>query len=86
MEENDLRAFEWWMKAAEQGDAAAQCSVGCRYAAGEGVEQKDEKAVDWFKRSANQNYVTAQLHLGHCYEKGEGVDPDYDNMLKHKSP
>jgi putative methionine-R-sulfoxide reductase with GAF domain len=63
-------------KLAEQGDAAAQFSMGARYATGEDVPQDYSEAVRWFSMAAQQGHVVSQATLGAYYWAGRGVPPD----------
>jgi len=63
-------------KLAEQGDAAAQFSVGARYATGEEVPQDYSEAVRWFSMAAEQGHIAAQATLGAYYWVGRGVPED----------
>ena len=42
---------EWYRKAAEQGNATAQCNLGVAYDHGRGVPQDDVQAVHWYSQS-----------------------------------
>lgn len=56
--ENDFEeAFKWYKKAADQGLAGAQYSVGSAYDLGQGVEQNSEKAIKWYQLSVEQSAV-----------------------------
>ncbi|HIU97479.1 MAG TPA: sel1 repeat family protein, partial [Candidatus Ornithoclostridium faecigallinarum] len=48
------KAVEWYAKAAEQGDAVAQCNLGICYANGQGVKQDRQKAIEWYTKAAQQ--------------------------------
>ncbi|WP_460057669.1 tetratricopeptide repeat protein [Pseudomonas sp. S2_D06] len=61
---------------AEQGDAAAQYTLGRRFANGEGVAQDSRQAVAWYRKAAKQGLVDAQYNLGICYDQGIGVGRD----------
>jgi putative methionine-R-sulfoxide reductase with GAF domain len=63
-------------KLAEQGDPAAQFSVGARYATGEDVPQDYAEAVRWFSMAAEQGHIVSQATLGAYYWAGRGVPPD----------
>lgn len=63
-------------KVAEQGDPAAQFSLGARYATGEGVTQDYTEAVRWFTKAAEQGHILAQATLGAYYWAGRGVPQD----------
>ena len=63
-------------RVAEQGDPAAQFSLGARYATGEGVTQDYTEAVRWFTQAAEQGHILAQATLGAYYWAGRGVSQD----------
>ena len=71
--QNFKEAVKWYRKAAEQGDAEAQYSLGVMYAKGEGVAKNFRKAVKWYRKAAEQGDAEAQFNLGVMYAKGEGV-------------
>ena len=68
--------FQSNLKAAEQGDAAAQYSLGVLYSTGEGVLQDDKKAITWYRKAAEQGHAHAQFNLGIGYATGVGVLQD----------
>ena len=55
-----VKAAEWMLRAAEQGDANAQFALGRMYFRAEGVPQSDEKAIEWYGRAAAQGHKQAQ--------------------------
>jgi TPR repeat protein/putative methionine-R-sulfoxide reductase with GAF domain len=63
-------------KLAEQGDPAAQFSMGAHYATGEDVSQDYAEAVRWFTMAAEQGHVVSQATLGAYYWAGRGVPQD----------
>ena len=73
--------IEWYTKAAELGDAEAQCNLGVFYALGIGAKQDWQKAVSWFAKAAEHGHAAAQYHLGNCYYFGEGVEQDYQRAV-----
>ena len=52
IEKNETRAFLLWLKAAQNGLAAAQARVGLAYATGEGVALDQVEAAKWFITAA----------------------------------
>ena len=52
--QNYKKAAKWFRKAAEQGHAKAQCSLGWCYDNEKGVSQNYEEAAKWFRKSAEQ--------------------------------
>jgi len=46
------KAFEWYSKAAQQGNSQAQLIVGMMYFKGEGVQQNNELAEKWLRKAA----------------------------------
>ncbi len=74
--------FDWYLTAAEQGDAQAQCLVGIRYNKGRGVKENKEEALKWYKRSAKQGFPKAICLVGICYGKGWGVKENKRTAFK----
>jgi len=70
------KANYWLVRAAEQGDAKAQCKLGTLYHTGKGMPQDYTKAVEWYGKAADQGNTKAQFQLGHLYLMGEGVPKD----------
>src|SRR5262249_59145931 len=60
IKQNPVEAVHWFLKAADQGDPAAQTDLGYMYAMGLGVPQSPEQAFRWFQRAALENYAPAQ--------------------------
>jgi TPR repeat protein len=75
-------AVKWYRKAAEQGNAIAQFSLGNKYLNGEGVSQDYAEAVKWYRKAAEQGYARAHLNLGWMYYDGRGVTQDYAEAAK----
>jgi hypothetical protein len=65
--------FQWYQKAAEQGDASAQLNLGLMYATGQGVAKDERKAFEWYQKAAEQGDASAQFNLGLMYDAGRGV-------------
>lgn len=76
------KAVYYYKKAAKQGYAKAQNTLGCAYSAGEGVTEDDEKAVYWYKKAAKQGNKYAQYNLGRAYYYGNGVLKDKKKAKK----
>jgi TPR repeat protein len=76
MAENPVEAVHWFRKAAEQGYAPAQSSLGNRYYSGLGVEKDFAQAVAWFRKAVEQDYADAKYRLGLCYHSGNGTEMD----------
>jgi hypothetical protein len=66
----------WLRKAAEQGHARAQTSLGVAYLKGRGVEQDYDVGLEWLDRAAVQGSGKAMLELGLLYRDGKGVPLD----------
>ena len=74
--------YESLKRAAEQGDARAQNSLGIMYSNGRGVSQDDAEAVKWYRKAAKQGNASAQNNLGWMYDNGRGVSQDYGEAVK----
>ena len=53
--QDDAGAVRWFRRAADQGDASAQVSLGFMYANGRGVPQDDVNAHMWLNLAAVQS-------------------------------
>jgi len=67
---NKEKAFTWYTKSAELGDADGQSNLGSCYSNGKGVAKDDKESFKWFKRSADQGNGRGKNGIGWCYEKG----------------
>jgi hypothetical protein len=70
-------ALVQYRKAAGQGYADAQLSIGILYTAGKGVPQNYDEASKWIRKAAEQGEGLSQFHLGRMYETGLGVPQNY---------
>jgi len=61
---------------AENGEVAAQHSLGFKYLTGEGVPQDYKQAVTWYRLAAEQGFARVQYNLGIMYSNGRGVPQD----------
>ncbi len=56
-EDKSKAAFNWYMKAAQNGNAAGQCNVGRCFAEGLGVARDKQEAVTWYTRACLLYFV-----------------------------
>ena len=71
VEKNEEKAYEWFLKAAECGDAMAQYNVAYCYEHGVGVEQSDDNAIYWLARAAEQGDYDAEKAIKRILKKKE---------------
>ena len=69
--------MKWFRKAADQGNASAQLSLGVMYDKGQGVPRDAAEAVKWFRKAADQGNAEAQHNLGLMY----AIDPVVPNGI-----
>lgn len=84
--EDRTKAFEWIMKAANQGLAAAQMSAGCFYEFRNGVRGLQinmSEAIRWYSKAADQGDAEANYNMGVHYENGRGVSVDHQKAMKY---
>ena len=75
-------ALREWKPLADQGNVAAQFSLGVMYENGHGVPQDYKEAVRLYRLAAAQGYASAQYNLGGMYYNGRGVPQDYKEAVK----
>ena len=73
IKQDNNKAFDWYKKAALQGQAEAQYNFGSMYYNGTGVKQDYATAFMWLQKAANQNVDEAQELIGYMYHNGYGV-------------
>ena len=74
---NEYEARDWFVKAAQLGNAQAQFELGKMYENGCGAVKKyNVTAADFYKKAAEQGHAEAQYALGSMYMNGLGVRKD----------
>jgi hypothetical protein len=69
-------AFEWYLKAAHNGQRAAQYNLNLCYLHGIGTSRDDKLAFRWVQKSAAAAFPDAILAMGWHYHNGCGVTPN----------
>jgi len=80
-EKNLEAAFVLFRRAAAQGLADAECSLGSCYAHGEGVAQNDENAATFYRRSAQHGNIGGMNNWATCLAQGTGVAQDLEQAV-----
>ena len=80
----EAEGAEWLLKAAEQGYAPAQYSIGSCYLGGvRGIEQDMARGIEWIRKAAEQDEPHSQNLLADCYANGKyGVEKDMAEAVK----
>ena len=81
-DQSDAEATALFRKAADQGYAPAQITLGRMYADGNGVDADRAEAARWFRLAAEQQNRDGQTYLGLMYGVGEGVEQDYGESVR----
>ena len=82
VEENNKKAFTYYKRAADQGDAHMLFNVGLLYRGGIGVEKNEEKAFEYYKRAADQGQISAPHWVAQCYRNGTGVEKNEEEAKR----
>jgi TPR repeat protein len=85
---NTFEAIKWYRKAAQQGNARAQCNLD--HIAAQGFVYGPEvpapadaaEALEWRRKAAEKGDTRAQFDLGQMYEWGDGAPRDPAKALK----
>jgi TPR repeat protein len=75
------QAFEWWLRAANEGDPRAQFMVARSYKNGDGVGRDEDEAFVWFLASAQQGFLPAQMTVAGYYETGGPIPRDIEEAI-----
>ncbi|UZO02429.1 uncharacterized protein OCT59_020910 [Rhizophagus irregularis] len=76
------KLFEWYMKAAEEGNLGAQTNIGFHYQNGIGVPKDENKAFEWYMKAAKGGNLDAQNNLGDCYKNGIGISKNKNKSFE----
>ena len=71
---DELKAVEWFEKAADQGNAEAQAALGLHCLLNATIPNNLFRAAELFQKAAAQGVGIAQAYLGICYDRGYGVE------------
>ncbi|GBC52664.1 kinase-like domain-containing protein [Rhizophagus irregularis DAOM 181602=DAOM 197198] len=72
-EENSIKAFELFSKAANNNYSIAQIYLAKCYYDGYGINRGKRMSFDWCEKSANNGSIIGKFYLGYCYEFGIGI-------------
>lgn len=77
------KAYKWYKKSADKGEANGQHMLGILYQHGFGVSQNYLEAVKWFEKASDQGHVGALVDLGTLYYFGRDdmIHKDYDKAF-----
>jgi len=75
-------AAEYYLKAANMGDARAQCNYAIMCRSGKGAKKNSAEGLIWLQKSAENGYYRAQALLAEMYYKGDGVYKDIDAAVE----
>jgi TPR repeat protein len=62
-EQSDSQALEWFLRAAVQGYADAEFSLGLAYAEGRGVKKDAQEAYGWMLRASRRGHAPAVAYV-----------------------
>ncbi len=70
------RAYGYFVKAANQGNAEAQFYLGDMFHHGKGVKQDYAKAIEYYRMASEKSQPEAMYGLGQLYFTGKGIARD----------
>src|SRR6266699_3807275 len=83
---DEAAAMMWLRKAADAGNATAQCYLGNAYddayPEGWGLHKNPQEYVRWYRKAAQKSYPLAKSNLGVLYSKGRGVETNLQETVK----
>ncbi|HEY7096789.1 MAG TPA: tetratricopeptide repeat protein [Terriglobales bacterium] len=79
---NIKEAVEWFQRAAQEGDPAAQVNLAVMYLNGWGTDKNEGAALHWLRAASDQRFPRAYFNLGVVYLQGLGVRGDVKEAFK----
>ncbi|RIB00729.1 kinase-like domain-containing protein [Gigaspora rosea] len=83
VEKNERKAFTYYKKSADMGNADGMNNLGYCYRHGTGVERDEDTAFIYYQKSADMGNAYGISNLGYCYHNGIGVEVDGDTAFIH---
>ena len=74
--QNDLQAYAWMRRAAEQDLDLALHGLGIMYLYGECVDRNPGEAARWLQKAADRGLPGSMAALANMYDQGVGVPRD----------
>ena len=81
IEQDHAKAFECYLRAAEQGHGKAQYNVAYAYANGIGTQKNTSEAIKWYGKSADQGIALAEYVLAKMLIDGQFIEQDITKGL-----
>lgn len=82
-EQDDAKAFAWFLKSAKAGNMFAQHSLANLYRYGRGTPQNLTAAVFWYRKAAEQEQPYAAYAIAQMFETGEAVPLNDETAQKY---
>lgn len=82
-EQDYEKAFEWFLKSAQEGNKFARYSLANLYYYGNGVEKDLSQAFLWYKKSSSQGQPYASYVVAQMYSKGEYVSQSEETAQRY---
>ena len=82
-EQDYEKAFEWFLKSAQEGNKFAQYSLAYLYYYGNGVEKDLSQAFLWYRKSSEQGQPYAPYAVAQMYDKGEYVSQSEETAQRY---
>ena len=76
-------AIQYFLQAAELGEAVAYYDLGAVYLNGYGVEPSNETAIGYFEKAAELGMPEAQIYMFSLYLSGDGVEQSLEKAMDY---
>ena len=83
VDQDYIKAFEYYTKAVEMGNNHALNLIGLCYRRGIGIERDDKKAIECYEKAIELGNIYALNNLGICYYNGCGVKQDFIKAIEY---
>ncbi|CAJ0845018.1 8587_t:CDS:2, partial [Entrophospora sp. SA101] len=82
IEKDENKAFEWYLKSAEDENSSGHNQLGHFYQYGIGVERNYNEAYQYYLKSAKNQNSVGQYNVGYCYHHGIDIQQDLDRAFR----
>ena len=82
VEEDNVQAYFWYEKSANEGYATSMNKLGMLYYKGEGVAADYAKAMEYYEMAVAKGNTSAMNNIGMMYHSGIGVVQSYETAME----
>ena len=83
LDNDEKKAYEFYVLASEHGENRAMFNVGSFYHQGKFVDKDIDQAIQWYQKASDAEYSDASYRLGNMFYDGKETEQNFEASFKH---